>query len=61
MPMTAREAIKLIRKMGGRFGHHGAEHDIYYSRDGVPIAVPRHKGNLTPGVERSIKRVLGIK
>lgn len=28
MPMTAREAIQLTKKMGGRFVRHGARHDI---------------------------------
>ena len=29
MPMTAREAIRLTKKMGGRFVRHGAKHDIF--------------------------------
>lgn len=61
MPMTAREAARLVRKMGGRFGYHGAEHDIYYGPAGNAIPIPRHKGDLSPGTERSIKRALGLK
>lgn len=29
MPLTVRQAIRLTKKMGGRFIRHGAQHDIY--------------------------------
>lgn len=60
VPLTYRSAVRLIKKQGGRFGYHGAEHDIFYSADGKPIAVPRHPGDLSSGVERSIKKRLGL-
>lgn len=61
MPLTAREAIRLIRKNGGRFVRHGARHDIFESADGKEIQVPRHVKDLTPGVEHDIKDKLGLK
>lgn len=61
MPLTAREAVRLIRKQGGRFVRHGGAHDIYESADGTEIQVPRHAKDLSPGVERDIKQKLGLK
>lgn len=60
MPLTAREAAKLIKKRGGRFVRHGGRHDIYETEDGTEIQVPRHPGDLSPGVERDIKEKLGL-
>lgn len=61
MPLTAREVIKLIKKMGGRFVRHGGRHDIYETADGTEIQVPRHAKDLSSGVERDIKQKLGLK
>lgn len=60
MPLTAREAAKLIRKNGGKFVRHGSRHDIFETADGEEIQVPRHQGDLSPGVEREIKNKLGL-
>lgn len=61
MPLTAREAVKLIRMSGGRFVRHGGRHDIYETADGTEIQVPRHVRDLSPGVERDIKDKLGLR
>lgn len=61
MPLTAREAARLIRKSGGRFVSHGGRHDIYETADGTEIQVPRHAKDLSPGVERDIKEKLGLR
>lgn len=61
MPLTAREAIKLIRKHKGKFVRHGSRHDIFETVDGKEIQVPRHPGDLSSGVEREIKEKLGLK
>lgn len=61
MPMTKREAERLIAEHGGSFVRHGGRHDFWVSADGKPIPVPRHPGDFTPGVERSIKKALGVK
>ena len=58
MPMTTREAIKLILKQGGQKVRSGAKHDVYIW-NGQIIAVPRHRGDLSPGVERQIRDILG--
>ena len=60
MPLTPRDAFRLIRKHGGKFVRHGGRHDIFESADGKEIQVPRHSGDLSPGVERSIKEKLGL-
>ena len=61
MPMNYRQAAKLIRKHGGGFLRHGRNHDVYLSAEGVEIEVPRHPGDFTIGVEKDIKRKLGLK
>ena len=60
MPMTAREAIRLTKKMGGRFVRHGASHDLCANAAGEEFPIPRHPGDLSPGVERAIKEKLGL-
>jgi hypothetical protein len=57
MPLTARKAIQMILQKGGRKVRSGAEHDIYNVK-GTLIAVPRHRGDLSPGVEQEIRRAL---
>ena len=61
MPLTAREAAKLIKKLGGKFIRHGSRHDIFETADGTEIQVPRHAKDLSPGVERDIKEKLGLR
>lgn len=60
MPLTTREAIRLIRKNGGRFLRHGGRHDVFVNAKGDEIQVPRHPGDLSPGVERDIKEKPGL-
>ncbi len=60
MPLTAREAVKLIKACGGRLIRHSARHDVFLTIDGKEIQVPRHPGDLSPGVERDIKQKLGL-
>lgn len=60
MPLTGRQAKKLALAMGAQFIRHGAEHDLYRAKDGAIFAIPRHPGDLSPGVEREIKKKLGL-
>lgn len=60
MPLTYREAVRLILACGGTLRSHGARHDVFRAPNGSLIAVPRHKGDLTLGVERDIKHKLGL-
>lgn len=60
MLMTRRQIIKLTKEHGGKLVRNGASHDIYVIVDKRIISVPRHAGDLTPGVERSIKKALGL-
>lgn len=61
MPLDYYGAVRLIRRCGGRFVRHGRRHDIFESPDGKEIQVPRHPGDLSPGVERDIKNKLGLR
>lgn len=61
MPMTKRDAEKLARRMGAKFHHACGNHDIWQTVDGMLFPIPRHPGDLTPGVEKSIKKALGVK
>lgn len=61
MPWASRQAIRETRKRGGKLLRHGAEHDLYVLPNGVLVAIPRHPGDLTPGVENDIKKKLGLK
>lgn len=62
MPLTYRQAVKLIKQNGGKFTAHGKEHDEFTMPWGTKIYLPRHKKTFSPGVENDIgKRALGIK
>ena len=61
MPMTKRDAEKLARKMNAEFVRHGDRHDVWRSEGGELFQIPRHPGDLSPGVERKIKSALGLK
>ena len=56
MPLSYREAVRLIKQNGGFFFSHGSRHDLFLMPNGDKIAVPRHAGDFSPGVERDIRR-----
>ena len=56
MPMNYRQALKLIKKYGGRFKCHGRNHDLFEMPWGTEVQVPRHSGDFTPGVEDDIRK-----
>lgn len=56
MPMSYREAVKLIKNHGGELFRHGGSHNLFIMPWGAKIAVPRHPGDLSPGVERNIRK-----
>ena len=56
MPMTYRDAARYIADRGGSLLAHGKEHDTFVMPWGTKIRVPRHRGDLSPGVERDIKQ-----
>lgn len=55
---------KLIRKLkdkvGLQFGRHGKRHDVYVTRNGNSVAIPRHPKDLRDGLIRSILRECGL-
>ncbi len=57
MPLTKSEAERLIREQGGEFVRNGGRHDIWLV-NGRFVQIPRHPGDLSPGVERKIRNVL---
>lgn len=56
MPLTYREAVKLIRNNGGKLIGHGARHDEFEMPWGTKVLIPRHKGDFSPGVEDDIRK-----
>lgn len=59
--LPPRRVIEKIReKMSFDFVRHGANHDIYRAENNVLVQMPRHPGDLTKGVLRSILRQAGI-
>ena len=60
MPMTAREAIRLTKKMGGRFVRHGARHDIFANAAGEEFPIPPTSRKYFAGGRASIKEKLGL-
>ncbi len=62
MPMRYRDAVRYILDRGGMFVCHGREHDTFAMPWGTKIRVPRHRGDLSRGVEDDIKkRADGVK
>ena len=56
MPMTYRDAVRYIKERGGVFLEHGKEHDTFMMPWGTKIRLPRHRGDLKPGVEDDVKK-----
>lgn len=56
MPMSYRDAVRYIRERGGKLLNHGKEHDTFIMPWGTKIRLPRHRGDLTPGVEDDVKK-----
>jgi predicted RNA binding protein YcfA (HicA-like mRNA interferase family) len=56
---------KLIRKLkevaGLEWVRSGGNHDIYRTRNGQTIPIPRHPGDLGRGLIRKILREAGVK
>lgn len=61
MPIKRQKAIALILENGGRYVRSGGEHDIYLLPDGRTFALPRHGGELKPGIERQLLKRLGLR
>lgn len=58
VPMTAREAIRRLKRDGWVLVRQSGSH-MQFVKDGVRITVPNHCGDLTPGVERDIRKKAG--
>ena len=56
MPMTYRDAVQYVLARDGVFLNHGREHDTFVMPWETKIRIPRHRGNLSPGVENDIKK-----
>ena len=56
LPFTYRDSVALIRTHGGIFLKHGSNHDLFRMPTGLIVPVPRHRGDLSRGVEASIRR-----
>lgn len=58
MPMKAQEAIRRLKREGWKEVRQTGSHK-QFKKDGQRITVPDHHGDLTPGVERDIKKKAG--
>ena len=62
MPMTADEMIKLLEANGFVYVSSNGSHRKYRHKvTGRMVIVPYHKGDLSLGTERSIKKQAGLK
>ena len=59
MPLTYRQAVRLIREHGGTLARHGREHDDFVMPWGDRVMVPRHGGDFSPRVEADIRKRAG--
>lgn len=61
-PLTFIEAERLVLSRGW-FLHHVRGSHHYYRKAGRNeiVVIPRHPGTLSPGVQRSIMRIAGIR
>ena len=58
MPMTAQEALRRLKREGWIVARQSGSH-VQLVKDGKRITVPDHRGDLTPGVERDIRKKAG--
>ena len=58
--MKLSEFLKLIKKHGAEFDHHGKRHDVWRLGD-KEIEVPRHSKEIPTGTVKSMLKSLGIK
>lgn len=59
--MRPSEFVRLIKKHGYRFDHHGTNHDFYKDKNGNMIMVERHNKEInTKTLDRMMKDV-GLK
>ena len=58
--MKLSEFLKLIKKHGAEFDHHGKGHDVWRLGDNE-VRVPRHSKEIPTGTVKSMLKDLGIK
>lgn len=60
-PWTFAEACRAARRLGWRLDHVAGSHHVFKKAGDLRnLPIPRHHGNLPPGTQRAIMRVLGI-
>ena len=58
--MKLSEFLKLIKKHGAEFDHHGKEHDVWRLGN-KKVRIPRHHKEIPIGTVNSMLKGLGIK
>lgn len=58
MPMTAQDALRRLKREDWKVVRQTGSH-VQLVKDGKRITVPNHRGDLTPGVERDIRKKAG--
>lgn len=61
MPVSAKEAVRILKKEGFYEDRQSGSHLILKHADGRMTSVPMHSGDLKPGTQRSIERDVGFK
>lgn len=56
--MTAQDALRRLKRENWIVVRQSGSH-VQLVKDGKRITVPNHRGDLTPGVERDIKKKAG--
>lgn len=59
--MTRREIIKKLTEAGFSFREGGEHTGVYDSHGKFRTTLPRHKGDVPPGMVRSIEKLTGVK
>ena len=58
-PLTAKEVIKVLERIGYSFHRQKGSHGVYY-KDASMVIVPIHSGQLKPGTLRQIIKSTGL-
>ncbi len=58
MPMKAQEAIRRLKRDGWKEVRQSGSHKQFV-KGSARITIPDHRGDLTPGVERNIRKMAG--
>lgn len=60
-PWTFADACRVARELGWQLDHVTGSHHVFKKPGEIRnLPIPRHRGNLPPGLQRAIMRQLGM-